>query len=144
MIYIQSGNVIFTSGNKTTEIEMADLIEKTIKNVFGFDVPVIVRASEELHNTFKNNPFYGETGTDISKLHITFLNVEPKKEYLEKIQALDFNPDKFVVKGKDIFIYCDGKYHQSKLTNNFFEGKLKIIATTRNLKTVEKLCELSQ
>jgi len=144
LTYIQSGNVIFTSENNTSEIEIADLIEKTIRGVFGFDVPVIVRTAQELQNTFKTNPFYGETGTDISKLHITFLNVAPEKEYLEKIQGLDFNPDKFVVKGKDIFIYCDGKYHQSKLTNNFFEVKLKTSATTRNLKTVAKLCELSQ
>ncbi|EPR67758.1 DUF1697 domain-containing protein [Cyclobacterium qasimii] len=144
LTYIQSGNVIFTSENKTTEIEMADLIEQSIKSEFGFDVPVIVRTAQELNNTFKNNPYYGQADTDISKLHITFLNKEPEKENLEKIQALDFNPDKFAVEGKDIFIYCDGKYHQSKLTNNFFEGKLQTRATTRNLKTVAKLCELSQ
>ncbi|WP_339921938.1 DUF1697 domain-containing protein [uncultured Cyclobacterium sp.] len=144
LTYIQSGNVIFTAENKMSDIQMADLIEQAIKSKFGFDVPVIVRTAQELNNTFNENPFYGKADTDINKLHITFLNKEPEKGNLEKIQALEFPPDKFLVKGKDIFIYCDGKYHQSKLTNNFFEGKLKTSATTRNLKTVSKLCELSQ
>ena len=143
LTYIQSGNVIFTSENHITETEMAEAIEIAIKNKFGFDVPVIVLAAKEIQNTFKNNPFYGATDTDISKLHMTFLADEPKIELLNKIQALDFSPDKFDIIGRTVFIYCEGKYHQSKLTNNFFESKLKTSATTRNLKTVKKLCELS-
>jgi uncharacterized protein (DUF1697 family) len=144
LTYIQSGNVIFTTENETGSIETADLIEKSIKNEFGFDVPVIVRSAGELENTLKNNPFYNGSTTDISKLHVTFLSSIPAKEYLAKIQAIDCSPDKFTVVEKDVFIYCEGKYHQSKLTNNFFESKLKTASTTRNFKTVEKLCTLSQ
>jgi len=54
----------------------------------------------------------------------------------------DYLPDEFKIDKKDIFLYCNGKYHQSKLTNNFFEKKLKVGATTRNWKTVLKLLEL--
>jgi len=36
----------------------------------------------------------------------------------------------------------EGKYHTSKLTNNFFEKKLKTKATTRDWKTIEKLVEI--
>ena len=142
--YIQSGNVIFMANNETSNIEIADQIEKSIKSKFGFDVPVIVRSAGDLWNTMKTNPFYKGSTTDIAKLHITFLRSKPAQEYLEKIQAIDFSPDKFIVVEKDVFIYCEGKYHQSKLTNNFFEKKLKTTATTRNFKTLEKLCTLSQ
>lgn len=144
LTYIQSGNVIFRNENETSSDETADLIEKSIKSAFGFDVPVIVRSSGELCTLLKTNPFYKDSTTDISKLHLTFLSSIPAKESLEKIRTIDFSPDKFIVAEKDIFIYCEGKYHQSKLTNNFFESKLKTAATTRNFKTVEKLCTLSR
>lgn len=141
--YIQSGNVIFTS-DKTDEEEMANKIEKAIEEKFGFEVPVIVRAANDLQKTLSNNPFYKGDETDTTPLHITFLAQEPTDENLDKMKTFDFPPDKYTIEGRDIFIYCEGKYHQSKLTNNFFENKLKVKATTRNLKTVKKLCELSQ
>ncbi|MDO6436779.1 DUF1697 domain-containing protein [Cyclobacterium sp. 1_MG-2023] len=142
--YIQSGNVIFTSADKADEKEMANRIEKAIEEKFGFEVPVIVRTAKDLQKTLSNNPYYKDGEMDISPLHITFLAQNPTSENLDKIKTFDFPPDKYTIEGKDVFIYCEGKYHQSKLTNNFFENKLKVKATTRNLKTVKKLCELSQ
>jgi uncharacterized protein (DUF1697 family) len=44
--YIQSGNVVFDSEEKTSDLEV--LLEAAIKDQFGFDVPVIIRTSEEL------------------------------------------------------------------------------------------------
>lgn len=142
--YIQSGNVIFTSADKSDEKEMANRIEKAIEEKFGFEVPVIVRTAKDLQKTLSNNPYYKDGEMDISPLHITFLAQNPSGESLDKIKTFDFPPDKYTIEGKDVFIYCEGKYHQSRLTNNFFENKLKVKATTRNLKTVKKLCELSQ
>jgi uncharacterized protein (DUF1697 family) len=56
---------------------------------------------------------------------------------------IDFSPDKFQVIGKDAFIFCSAGYSDSKLTNQFFESKLGVSATTRNWKTVVKLNELA-
>jgi len=80
----------------------------------------------------------------IAPLHLTFLSEKPSKEHKEKTESYNYEPDQFVIKGKNVFVYCEGKYHQSKLTNNFFEKKLAVSATTRNWKTVMKLLELSQ
>jgi len=44
--YIQSGNLLFNSQLKNSELE--DLLEDAIQEKFGFEVPVIVRDSEEL------------------------------------------------------------------------------------------------
>ena len=138
--YIQSGNLIFNSNQPNYELENS--LEKKINGKYGFNVPVIVRTKRELENSLKNNPFLNK-GFDIKKLYLTFLKEKPKKENLEKTLTFSYEPDKFTISGKDAFIFCSEKYHTSKLTNNFFEKQLKVIATTRNWKTVLKLSELS-
>ena len=139
--YIQSGNLIFNSDRKNAKLE--NDLEKAIAKKFGFGVPVIVRTEKELENSISNNPFFAKD-TDITQLHLTFLKEKPNKENLEKILRFNYAPDKFEIDNKDAFIFCAGKYHKSKLTNNFFEKQLKVGATTRNWKTVLKLFELSK
>ncbi|QYA24110.1 DUF1697 domain-containing protein [Gramella sp. MT6] len=138
--YIQSGNLIFNSNKENSELE--DMLEKSISERFGFEVPVIVRDSKELETSVSKNPFFKDP--DISELHLTFLKESPSKENLEKIQSYKCEPDKFKLEGNNVFILCKGKYHQTKLSNNFFEKKLKVGATTRNWITVLKLIELSK
>jgi uncharacterized protein (DUF1697 family) len=140
--YIQSGNVIFNSAKELTEIELSDLIENAILKKYEFEVPVIIRKVNQLEQTILDNPFYQKKEVDIESLHLTFLKETPTEENRLETEKYEFNPDRFVVKGKDVFIFCAGKYHQSKLTNNFFENKLKVSSTTRNWKTVLKLLEL--
>ncbi|SHG22125.1 Uncharacterized conserved protein, DUF1697 family [Salegentibacter echinorum] len=136
--YIQSGNVIFKANAENKELE--NKIESAIKDKFGFDVPVIVRTSKELIESIGRNPFY-KPNADIKNLHLTFLKKEPGKENKQFTETYNYEPDKFIIDEKDVFVFCEGKYHQSKLTNNFFEKKLKVGATTRNWKTILKLVE---
>ncbi len=140
--YIQSGNVIFCGREITSEVTFSEEIEQAIFEKFGFEVPVILRTSEELAEMLSNNPFLPET--DVSRLHVTFLNDLPKEEAVEKIKNLDFSPDSFCLTGKNVFIDCAGKYHKTKLSNRFFENKLKVKATTRNWKTVLKVLEMAK
>ncbi len=76
-------------------------------------------------------------------MYLTFLKEVPSKENIEKTLTYNYEPDRFVIIDKDVFIYCEGKYYKTKLNNNFFEKKLKVGATTRNWKTILKLLELS-
>lgn len=142
--YIQSGNVLFDSDEKQTDTEIAKLIKQAILGQYKFEVPVIVRTHNELELAVKSNPFYQTNGTDLNQLHLTFLKEMPAQENLVKVESTNFEPDKFRIIGKDVFVFCKGKYHQTKLNNNFFENKLKTSATTRNWKTVLKLVELSK
>ncbi len=141
--YIQSGNLIFTTEEKTQDKELAGNIETAILNEYNFEVPVIVLSKEEIENAIANNPFY-TAGADINKLHLTFLSEEPLDINQKIIESNDYAPDYFQIIGRKVFIYCDGSYHKSKLTNDYFEKKLKVKATTRNWKTVLKLWELSK
>ena len=139
--YIQSGNLIFTSDKIDSELEKN--LENAITDKFGFNVPVIVRSSEELLTSIDKNPFF-DGDADIDRLHLTFLKEKPTKENKEKTLNYNYEPDKFKIDGRNVFIFCSGKYHQSKLTNDFFEKKLHTGATTRNWKTILKLYELSK
>ena len=138
--YIQSGNIVFSSEEGCSEIE--DKLEESIMENFGFEVPVIVRNSEDFRKSVENNPFFKKE-VDSSKLHLTLLKGKPLIENIKQTEKYDYTPDIFAIENKDVYIYCDSKYHESKLTNNFFEKKLKLSATTRNWKTVLKLIEMS-
>ncbi|MDN3669388.1 DUF1697 domain-containing protein [Echinicola jeungdonensis] len=138
--YIQSGNVIFQSN--TDNQKLADILEKSIKENFDYEVPVIVRSSKELEKSIQGNPFFDENA-DINKLHLVFLKEKPSEANRQEVETDNFAPDRFAISDKDVFLFCEGKYHETKLSNAFFEKKLKVGATTRNWKTVLKLHELA-
>jgi len=140
--YIQSGNVVFESDQKLSTADLEVKIQQAITEPFGFDVPVIVRTADEWAKSIGNNPFWKEKEADIDRLHLTCLKEFPSLELIEKIKSFQFLPDRYEIIGKDVFIFCAAGYGTSKLTNPFFESKLKVPATTRNWKTVMKLHEM--
>ena len=141
--YIQSGNVIFESKKKNANTIFTKKIKDAIFEKYGFDVPVIIRSVEEIKNIIEFNPYLKKESVQIENLCVTFLSEVPAEENLEKINTYDFSPDEFQIIENNVFLFIGGSYHKSKLTNNFFEKKLKVSATTRNWKTVSKLLGLS-
>ncbi len=140
--YIQSGNIIFT-GKKEKQNELEKKIFKAIKEKFGFDVPVIVKKHKELKDIKANNPFIKDKTKDVAHLHLTFLSDNTKKENYNKIKTIHYQPDEFYLFGKAIYLYCPNGYGKSKLANSFWETKLKVIATTRNWKTIQELLTIA-
>ncbi len=138
--YIQSGNVIFECEEKST-FELAHKIEDAVKSRYGFDVPVIVITTDELKDAVQANPYIDKK--PIESIFLTFLKQKPEIEFIDKISKLNFSPDKFQIINRNAFIYCPESYHKTKLSNKFFESKLKVSATTRNWKTIRRLLELS-
>jgi len=141
--YIQSGNVVFESDSKISDIQLARKIEKAISTKYKFEVPVIIRTKEELEKILSQNSFTKEKSIDLKKLHVTFLSETPDREKMEQIKEVDFSPDQFIIKGKEIYLHIPNSYGETKLSNKFFENKLKVSATTRNWNTVNKLLELA-
>ncbi|WP_138989530.1 DUF1697 domain-containing protein [Larkinella sp. C7] len=141
--YIQSGNVVFTH-SATDEEQLARQIEQKIVETFGFQVPVLTRSLSELADIVAQNPFLQEDHTDIDKLHVTFLSDAPDALKRDKIKELAVGADRFALSGKEIYVYCPNGYGNTKLSNTFFENKLKVTATTRNWKTVHELLKMMQ
>jgi len=138
--YIQSGNVVF----KTSDTNISKLIgkiEKKIKSVFHFDVPVLIRTKNSFRKLIRNTPFVNK---DFSNLHVTFLSDSPSHLPLDEINKIKDESAEFFISDKEIYVFCPNGYGRTKLNNNFFEKKLGITVTTRNWKTVNKLLEMAR
>ena len=133
--YIQSGNVVFETENSNIP-EIAGEIEKRIEKSFGFDVAVLMRTDGEIKRLIENNPFARK---DVSKLHVTFLRDIPPQVPHDEITKAKSKAEDFSVIGREIYLFCPDGYGRTKLSNTFFERKMKVLATTRNWNTVSTL-----
>ena len=140
--YINSGNVVFSCGTSSLKT-ISKKLEQKIFEKLGFKVPVIIRAPDEIKSVINKNPFLKEKGINTERLYITFLKELPNKSNLDKTMEYNFEPDRFIIIDKEIYIYCPISYGNSKLNNNFFENKLKVTATTRNLRTTNELLKIA-
>ncbi|MCF0057260.1 DUF1697 domain-containing protein [Dyadobacter sp. CY356] len=141
--YIQSGNIVFDA-SPGEERDFENLIHDVIQKTFSFSVPVIVLEEKELKDVRQHNPFLTGRNEDVTKLHVTFLAAIPNIDHIEKLkETARFLPDEWILDGKVIYLFCPNGYGKTKLTNNFFENKLKVTATTRNWKTVNELISMT-
>jgi uncharacterized protein (DUF1697 family) len=139
--YLQSGNVIFET-KLSDKKKISGIIEKGIYKKYGFKVSVLIKTTDDLKKILKNNPFLKSKNTDADKYYITMLFNTPEKTLMEELNVLISGNDEFEVLGDVIYINCPEGYGRTKFSNNIFEKKLKVIATTRNWRTINNLSEL--
>ena len=143
--YIQSGNIAFEELKNEQQEDICEKIKTAIFEQYNFEVPVLVRKKEELKSLVIKNPFLKVENINTKELYVTFLAELPNTTHFAKLKAIEkqnFLPDDFVIIEKTIYVRAE-KYGKTKLSNNFFERKLKVSATTRNWKTVLRLCEMA-
>ena len=147
--YIQSGNVLFDTSDQEP-VPLAAAIEAGINRSFGTSVQVLLRDAALLKRILTGNPFINQRLEHSEKLHVTFLSAQPSGSALSSLppQAETDHPgagnvDEFLVNGKEIYLFCPNGYGRTRLSNNFFERKLHVSATTRNWKTVNALYTLA-
>jgi uncharacterized protein (DUF1697 family) len=141
--YIQSGNVVFRY-KKAGAAALEKMIADKIAAVFGFEVYVMVKEPAALEEALLGNPFVHKRSEDGNRLYITFLAALPEKKQSDSINPAQYQPDEFIISGKTVYLFCAGGYGNTKLSNNFFESKLKVSATTRNLKTIGELVDMAK
>ena len=139
--YIQSGNVVFKYDNVAVEA-IQQLIGDSIFDNFGFRVPVTVIGSSQLEHIYKQNPFLKAYPDNLDKQHITFLSSAPIADLIRQLDTLTYSPDEFAIVDNAVYLYCPQGYGNTKLTNIFFEKKLKVQATTRKLNTIHQLLNM--
>lgn len=140
--YVQSGNVVFKSVERDTAL-LALVLSDKIKEVYGFDVDVIVKTMDEYQLIVDQNPLVNDSDKDLSSMYVTFLSSIPEKVDLKALESKRQGDEVVEFFNEVIYLYCPGGYGKTKLTNNFFESKLKVVATTRNWKTVSALLEIA-
>lgn len=136
--YVQSGNVVFSnSGGNVSDVKAR--IEREIKRSLGFDVLVFMRTQTELKRLVGNSPFKQK---DETKLHVTFLSEAPGKIPKAGLDGAKSVDEDYLIAGREIYLFCPNGYGSTKLSNNFFEKKLAVSATTRNWRTVNTLLSI--
>lgn len=137
--YIQSGNVIFeepASAAKVTEAVSAEINRR-----FGYQIPVILRTSEQMLKIIRENPFLA-AGADEKALHVYFLARTPTARAIAGLDPARSVPDAFHVRGQDIYLHLPNSMARTKLTNAYFDARLCTTCTARNWTTVLKLAEM--
>ena len=143
--YIQSGNVIFTPSLKLRSTNETKILEETISEAileqFGFEVPVLVKSFSEFKAILAVCPFSEEMKI---ASYFTILNQSPSKDLMKQVSNLIYPNEEFVITENCVYFFSEKEYNEIKCNNNFFEKKLKVLATTRNYRTLVKLLELAK
>jgi uncharacterized protein (DUF1697 family) len=138
--YINSGNIIFETA-KTDDKKLAEQIEKAIEKEFALRIKVIVRSITEIENIIKNNPFDGQFEND-KDLHVFFLDDELPEDKRELLLSNNSENEQFAVLGREIFCLLRISVLESLIGKDYIAKKLKVSATARNWRTVNKILEL--
>jgi uncharacterized protein (DUF1697 family) len=139
--YIQSGNVVFRDGESNKRV-LESRIHKAILDDFGFEVPVLVVLEEDIKGILDNNPF--DQNDEGNKLYYVLLKEPPGKDVINEFNELHFEQEDFYITDACVYLLCKKGYGNAKLSNNLVEQKLKVEATTRNLRTMQKLLDMVQ
>jgi uncharacterized protein (DUF1697 family) len=133
--FIQSGNVVFTTGGSVTP----QSFENVITDHFAIDITVVLRTVRELESVVRANPF---TDVDPTQLHVGFLARKPSAAVVARLDAAPFQPEEFVLRGRELYLHLPNGMGRAKLPG-YLDRQLKIPTTVRNWKTVTKLLELA-
>ena len=135
--YIQSGNVIFQSSEKASELEKT--IQNSILNHFGFEVSVLVKTNKEIQTILTNCPF-----SEAKKMesYYIILNRIPETNLVEEAAKITYVNEEIIIKKDCLYFYSSSGYGRTKFNMNTYERKLKVVCTSRNHKTMVKLLSL--
>jgi uncharacterized protein (DUF1697 family) len=140
--YIQSGNVVCRH-QSTDKAGLLQIIERGIREVYGFQVRCGLLIPADLDQALQENPFLLNDLYARERLYFVFMIDQPTRERVQNLGSFDHRPEEYVMGATCIYFYAPHGYGRAKMNNNFFEAQLKIAATTRNLKTVKKLRDMT-
>lgn len=135
--YIQSGNVLYQGD------DVSVAVSEQIAARFGYRVPVLIRPARDWASIVANNPFLPEV-EDITKLHVAFLDGLPDSEHVAALDPQRSPPDRFVVRGSEIYLHFPAGSARTKLNTSYFDRALKTTSSIRNWRTTLKLLALAK
>jgi uncharacterized protein (DUF1697 family) len=141
--YVQSGNVIFKTGEQDLAV-LASRVEKGIERTFGFHSDVLVRTLSELREVVAMNPFAQRRGIDPAKLLVTFLASAPGAEVRDRLLALNRGPEELRIDGRELYVYFPNGMARPKLSWAAVQRTLETPATGRNWNSVRKMLEIAE
>lgn len=140
--YIQSGNLLFTSGSKDAAGH-ARALERRIAEQLGVQPAVVVMSAAELARAIAANPFPDETNGRL--LHAVFRETEPGAAERARIAAAvgqaraKGSADGAVVVGRTLYLHTPDGFGRSELAARLVSAARPASGTARNWLTVTRL-----
>ena len=154
--YIQSGNVLFSTG-ETDAGKLAAALEAAISERFGLWAAVVVLSRDELAAVLAANPYPDEPNPRL--VHVVFLNAEPPPDLLDRIAAAGSaaaargSRDTVQAAGQALYLHTPDGFGTSELAQVLLsrilsppakQKKPAVAATARNMATSAKLLSLCE
>ena len=146
MTYIQSGNVVFTTGEADTKMLASDL-EQAIASTLGVKPAVVVLSREDLAQAIQDNPYADEANPKC--VHAVFFAQAPPGladaiAAAEQRDAERGGRGSAQVVGRTLFVHTPDGFGRSELAAHLLNRRASPAAagTARNWATVTKLLDL--
>lgn len=134
--YIQSGNVVFEAAASAAP-RIATVVREAIASELGHHVPLVLRTAAELHEAATKNPLFA--AGDEERLYVGFLAEAPTKAAVAALDPARSPPDRFVVRGREVYLHLPNGAGKTKITVDWLDAKLGTVTTVRNWRTVTTL-----
>lgn len=139
--YLQSGNLVFWSQETDPEL-LRNRLTETIKSHFGFNIQLLVMDAQKLKRITGQHPFGAIPETAYARCFVTMPVGAAERALTVTLEAHLQEGEKIWFDGETIYIYCPQGYGRTKLNNNLIEKKIRMMATTRNWKTMLEMSKL--
>lgn len=136
-LYLHTGNWVFSSEAEADSISKK--ISAAIQKHYGWEVPVLVLKASEVQRIFATCTFSEEIK---EKSYFTLLEETPKAENIKVLKTYSYPNEEYRIADSCIYFYPALGAGKAKMSNNFFEDKLKVTATSRNYRTMAKLISI--
>ena len=137
--YLQSGNVIVT-GAGLDELIAAN-VHRTINEVFGLDITVLVRTKDELAQVVALNPL-AKVATNPRRYIVTFLASEPPRGFADDLASVS-TQEPFAIIGREVYSWHPDGVGRTPLWERLASRSLRVAATSRNWATVTRLLAMA-
>ena len=139
---LQSGNIVFTVGAKSTA-SLEQALERAAVKTLGLETDFLVRTAKEWQAIVDANPFPSEAKDDPSHLLAVILRDDVSAANVGALQNAIVGREVVRAKGRCAYIVYPDGIGRSKLTTAIIEKKLGTRGTARNWNTVLKLQTLA-
>lgn len=141
--YIQSGNLLFGSGQPATAASIESALEGAIAERFGFPVDVLVRDASAWPALVAGNPLRTESEKQPSLVMLALAKRRPDPGAVTALRGRAQAGERIEAAGEAIWIHFAGGAGRSKLSPGLIDRLVGSPVTTRNWRTVLKLAELA-
>lgn len=138
--HLQSGNLVVTADTKDAA-EVSKRVAALIKKDRGLDVVVTTRTGADIARVVRANPM-PEHIDEPTKLQVSFLTGKPAAKAVADLEPDAFAPERFVIKGSEIYLWLPNGAGRSKLATFPWSKRIGVAGTARNWRTVLAVLDL--